>query len=341
MDMLIMLDSIKNALVISIFVFVMMVLVDYFNVLSRGRMNKAIKGGRFRQYSIASFLGATPGCLGAFTNVSFYVHGLISFGALVGGMVATSGDEAFVMLTMFPGQALLLFLILFVLGIVLAWVADKAAAFLKINLCQDCRLTSLHEGDAKDACFDKNAMKKPSLVRIMMLLLVIAFLVLVITGALGEEVVGWKKITFIVLLSITLFIFATVSHHYLKDHIWKHIAKKHLWKIFLWSLFALLFISIGLKYWNIESFVRSHMFWVLVIACLIALIPESGPHLVFVVLFAQGLVPFSVLLASSIVQDGHGMLPLLSYSVKDSVWVKMFNLFFGLLIGGGLYMLGM
>ncbi|MCK4348834.1 MAG: hypothetical protein KAW47_09485, partial [Thermoplasmatales archaeon] len=53
-------------------------------------------------------------------------------------------------------------------------------------------------------------------------------------------------------------------------------------------------------------------FWVLLIASLIAIIPEFGPHLVFVTMFAKGLIPFSVLLASSIVQDGHGMLPLLS-----------------------------
>lgn len=55
---------------------------------------------------------------------------------------------------------------------------------------------------------------------------------------------------------------------------------------------------------------------------------------------SMGLSAFSVLLASSIVQDGHGMLPLLSYSVKDSVLVKLFNLVFGLAIGGGLYLIG-
>jgi hypothetical protein len=63
------------------------------------------------------------------------------------------------------------------------------------------------------------------------------------------------------------------------------------------------------------------------------LIPESGPHLIFVTLFAEGLIPFSVLLTSSIVQDGHGMLPLLSYSVKDSVIIKAFNFFFGIILG--------
>ena len=77
--------------------------------------------------------------------------------------------------------------------------------------------------------------------------------------------------------------------------------------------------------------------WVLLIASLVAVIPESGPHLIFAVMFSKGLIPFSVILASSIIQDGHGMLPLLSYSVRDSMLIKLFNLVFGLIIGIILY----
>jgi len=82
------------------------------------------------------------------------------------------------------------------------------------------------------------------------------------------------------------------------------------------------------------------MIWVLLLGALIGLIPESGPHLIFVMMYAQGLIPFSVLFATSFVQDGHGMLPLLSYSLKDSVLIKVFNVVFGLLSGGILFALG-
>jgi len=67
---------INHSAMITIFVFVMMLIVDYINVLTKGDMEKALKGGRSRQYAIASFLGATPGCLGAFANVSFSFHHL-------------------------------------------------------------------------------------------------------------------------------------------------------------------------------------------------------------------------------------------------------------------------
>jgi hypothetical protein len=57
-------------------------------------------------------------------------------------------------------------------------------------------------------------------------------------------------------------------------------------------------------------------------------------------MFANGLVPFSILLTNSIVQDGHGMLPLFSYSVKDAFIVKMFNLMFAIAIGLPLLIVG-
>jgi hypothetical protein len=83
------------------------------------------------------------------------------------------------------------------------------------------------------------------------------------------------------------------------------------------------------------------MTWVLLLGALVAIIPESGPHLIFVLLFAKGLIPFSVLVASSIVQDGHGMLPLLAYTIKDSILIKIINFVIGLSIGLALYFVGL
>ncbi len=128
----------KHALMISFFVFVMMLLVDFVDTASKRRISDIIKGGRWRQYTLASFFGSTPGCLGAFMNVSLYVHSLISFSAIVGGMITTSGDEAFVMLAQFPGTALVLFGLLFVLGILFAWISDKAVKILGITPCESC-----------------------------------------------------------------------------------------------------------------------------------------------------------------------------------------------------------
>jgi hypothetical protein len=87
--------------------------------------------------------------------------------------------------------------------------------------------------------------------------------------------------------------------------------------------------------------VRAHPTWALLAAALVGILPESGPHLVFVMLFAQGAIPFSVLVASSVVQDGHGMLPLLAESRREFVRVKAVNLVAGLLLGGALALAGL
>jgi hypothetical protein len=59
-----------------------------------------------------------------------------------------------------------------------------------------------------------------------------------------------------------------------------------------------------------------------------------------VTLFAQGPLPFAILLANSVVQDGHGTLPLLAVSRRAFLWLKLVNIAFGLLLGvGGLYLL--
>jgi len=335
---------VKHSAMITVFVFVMMLIVDYLNVLTNGRMSTAIKGSRWRQYTMSSFLGATPGCLGAYLNVSFYVHGLMSFGAIVGGMVATSGDEAFVMLALFPKQALILFGMLFLLGIVLAWLTDKIAPLLNIKPCVECKLQQVHTVDTCN-CFDKENITKNlfhiSFLRAAFLTVAVLFLIALTTGLIGPPSWGWKRLTLTILVAIAMVIVGSVPNHYLREHIWHHIAKKHLWRVFLWSFFAILIVEVGFKFWNLEAFVKSHTAWIGIIAVLVAMVPESGPHLIFVMMFSQGLIPFSILLASSIVQDGHGMLPLLSYTIKDSILIKVFNLVFGIIFGLIFYLIGL
>jgi len=337
------LDVLTSALMVSTFVFVMMLIVDYINVWSRGKMGTAIRGGRWRQYTMASFLGATPGCLGAFMNVSFYIRGLLSFGAMVGGMIATSGDEAFVMLALFPRITLLLVALLFVLGILFAWLADKIAAALKIVPCQECELAPVHIEDEDCRCFEPRVLRnfpRISLQRAALISLLVLFIVAIGIGLLGPVAWNWQRIALFSLLLVTLAIISTVPEHFLRAHIWEHIVKRHLWRVFLWTFFALLFVNIGFSYWNLEAFVKAHMGLVLLLGALIGIVPESGPHMIFVIMFNAGLVPFSVLFTSSFVQDGHGMLPLLSYTIKDSILIKLFNLIFGLALGLILYLVG-
>ncbi|HDR51965.1 MAG TPA: hypothetical protein ENN90_10175, partial [Mariniphaga anaerophila] len=124
-----------------------------------------------------------------------------------------------------------------------------------------------------------------------------------------------------------------VPNHFLKEHLYNHILKKHLLRIFLWTWGAFLVLHFVESNLALTSLLQNNLNTVLLISVLIGIIPESGPHLMFVTLFSQNLVPFSILLANSIVQDGHGMLPLLAESRKDFLKVKIINMLIGLLVG--------
>ncbi|MBU1076750.1 MAG: arsenic efflux protein [Spirochaetes bacterium] len=336
--------SLKNGIMITFFVFMMMMMIDYLSVLTKGKMDRLIKGGKFRQYFMASFLGATPGCLGAFMNVSFYIRGLLTFGALLGGMIATSGDEAFIMLSLFPGKALLLISILFMIGILSAIIIDKLLPALKIKLSRECQFSGIHKEDTC-RCFNIKEVigqiKRISFVRLLLMVMIASAVYAVFKGFIGHDNEwGWERITFLVLSGLAGFIVITVPDHFLEEHIWNHIVKKHIGKIFLWSFSAILLVELGLKFLDLEAFLSSNMVLVLLIAGLVGIIPQSGPHMIFIMMFSRGLIPFSVLLTSSIIQNGHGMLPLLSYSIKDSLLIKLINFIIGIGIGYIVLLLG-
>ena len=114
---------------------------------------------------------------------------------------------------------------------------------------------------------------------------------------------------------------------------WDHVLKKHLLNIFLWTLGALFAIRVLEVFVDVPSLVRGNYVVVLILASLAGLIPQSGPHLVFVTLYAQGAIPLGILVANSVVQDGHGTLPLLAVSKRSFIRLKLINLLFGLVLG--------
>jgi len=328
-------EVIRTAALVTGFVLAMMLAIEYLNVVTRGRWHRVIAGSRWKQYVVATFLGATPGCLGAFAAVAMYTHGLLSAGALVGTMISTSGDEAFVMLALFPERALMLMGILWVLGIATAVVVDVLAG--RRLAAQIPGHFELHPVEQCE-CFASGQLmsqwKNCIPARGILAVALGAFLLAVAAGDLGPGEWDWERVSLVAIAGFALFVVATVPDHFLEEHLWGHVVLRHGLRIFLWTLGALVAVQVLLRGVALEQVVRANRFAILVAACLVGLIPESGPHLVFVTMFAQGLVPFSVLLASSIVQDGHGMLPLLAHSRKEFLWVKGVNFACGLLVGG-------
>jgi hypothetical protein len=159
------------------------------------------------------------------------------------------------------------------------------------------------------------------------------FLVLLLAGDIGPDTWNWKKIIFLLVTSFELFIALTVPDHFLVKHLWGHVIRKHFLRVLAWTFGAFLVIHVGLEFLHLEDLVRENLFSILILAVVVGIIPESGPHILFITLYATGHIPASILLASSITQDGHGSLPLLAETRTDFIRMKGVNVVLGLIVG--------
>jgi hypothetical protein len=334
--------ALGTALTITWFVAVMMILVEYGNVLSVDRMRAALSGSRWTQVVVAALLGATPGCLGAFVVVALYLHRSVRLGAVVACMIATSGDEAFVMLALFPRTALLLTLALLVLGIAAGVLTDAvAASALSIESCGGM---VIHDTAQACKCFDpatiRGQLRRPSAIRFSLTITLVLLMLAMLAGWMGPTHWNWVRVTFLILSSCALFVVVTSPEHFVAEHLWRHVMVRHVPRIFLWTFGSMTVVAVLHSSLDGASLLRDNPWLTLVGAAALGLIPESGPQLIVVMLYAAGSVPFSILLANSVVQDGHGMLPLLAHSWRDFLKVKAINLVVGVLAGAVLLLAG-
>ena len=331
-----------DSLMITGFVAAMMLLIEYLNVLSGGRWSQRLARGRFGQYLLASLLGVVPGCLGSFTVVALYSHGAVSFGAVVAAMFATSGDEAFVMLALIPKAALALTAILFVLGI-LAGVAVDFVIGKRSNAWPRCPALVVHPEEKTRRLSPAQVLeqwKDCTAARGILTVALLLFAGAIAAGQIGPPAWNWIRVSLLTVSAASLFVVVTVPDHFLDEHLWRHVARKHVPRIFLWTLAALAASGPIEHLLKVGGGAAGSKWLLLLMACAIGLIPESGPHLIFVTLYAQHAIPFGVLLGSSIVQDGHGMLPMLAHSRRAFFAVKAVNFILGLGTGAAAMSLG-
>lgn len=313
-------DAFKESIEICALVILMMTLIEIFNVCTQGKMFHSLEKHKGRQIVTSAALGLIPGCLGGFAGVSLYSHRMIGFGALLSTLIATTGDEAFIMLAKFPGTALMMMCGLFVLGIGIGALTEIIVGSMQkkgkmmnigadrsrddnyeIHSC-DC---GHHHGEeyshhGEDGLEDVECCHHHDE-----------------AGHHHEEGChhhekGKEHVNH-----------AHNLRHFLEEHVWKHVIKRHLPTIFAWTFGVLALFGILSIYIDIETWIKGNIWLMLVIAVAAGLIPESGPHLVFVSMFAAGILPFPVLLANCISQDGHACLPLIAENKRSWLTVKI------------------
>ena len=342
-------DVLRNSILIAGLVVVMMMMIESLNIESRGRFFSGLGRSRVAQVLFSAFLGAIPGCMGGFASVSLYTHRMISFGALIAMMIASSGDEAFVMLAMIPKDAAWIFLSIFVIAVIAGLVVD--AVHDRVHDEKHCHCGDHMHCEEPYEVHEEDTCSHPELDmeehhhgrhltwrRALMFAGTLVFIVALATGMLEHEheeeaAAGginllsedWMNMLFAGLSIIMLGVLAFASDHFVEEHLWHHIVVKHLPRIFAWTLGVLLIVGVLLHYVDISTWISDNTAIMIVLATLVGIIPESGPHMLFVTLYATGIVPLPVLLASCISQDGHASLPLLAESTRSFARAKAIN----------------
>lgn len=270
MDFTFLLDALKEASILTLIVIALMFGIEACNFSTKGRMFTFLHRSQAGQILFSALFGAIPGCVGGYFTISMYSKKMFTFGAVLAMAIATTGDEAFVMLTMFPKTALIIMAGLFVGGIVCGLVMDKIHSFYidKDAAECDCPETELEQVE---------------------------------------------------------------EHHSLKHKLIHTI--KHGMKIFLWTFCIMAIVEGANQFVDIEAWVSDNVFLMIVLAALIGCIPQSGPHLAFVTLFASGVLPLPVLLASCVSQDGHAGLPLIAASQKEFFKLKAIKFVLAIILG--------
>ena len=357
-----MVEVIRNSILITGLVVIMMMMIESLNIESRGLIFSGLRRTRAGQVTVAALLGLVPGCIGGFAAVSLYTHRILSFGALIAMMIASCGDEAFMMLAMFPQKAMLIFILLFVLSVACGMLVDfiREKIFRKRNidpsaadgLPEDDRF-EIHEHDHGTAGGDNRGKRHIGWKRAVMFIGIAVFIAALVTGRLGHEHMDgdhmhrhaaltldllsedWMYVIFAILSLVMLGVLCFASDHFVEEHLWHHIVKRHLPVIFAWTFGVLAVLEIGMQHIDIENWISSNTALMVLLAVGVGIIPESGPHMVFVTLYASGIVPFPVLLASCIAQDGHSSLPLLAESKSSFFKAKLVSCTVALAAGFG------
>ncbi len=330
-------DPVRHAILITSFVMVIMLIIEYLNVQTRGSWSKHLRSSSWLQILFAGFFGILPGCLGTFTVVSLYAHRVMNFASLVTVMIATFGDEAFIMMAMIPETYLFITVIILGLAITTGFVLNLIPGIARYQPFHEGHRFHIHTDDHQCSCFRKELiipqLLKVTFTRALLILGFMFFIILVSIGEIGPNEWDWVRIVLFVSGLVTLLIVTTVPEHFLTNHIWEHIIKKHFLRIFLWTLGTLIVLHFIEDRLEIQGWISSNLFWVILLAAGVGLLPTSGPHLVFISLFVSGTIPLSVLLVNSIVQDGHGSLPLLAESKRSFIYMKFINLLIAIVIG--------
>ena len=300
------------------------------------------------QVPIAAFLGMLPGCGGAIVVVTQFVHGKISFGALVAVLISTMGDASFLLIASEPQTAALVLSVSTLSGIIFGYLLDKfhGPGFLKPDPNDDT-------ADAPSTCRVHKG-KIPGILNWSWRLLLLPGLILGLLAAFQVDVDGlfgewaiYQPATWLgftgAIVCLLLWLYQPPGYSWAVNSSDKNTTGSRLldmvanetsfvtaWVITGFLCFELVVYFTGL---NLQSLFESLGFMTIALAILIGFIPGCGPQIITTTLYLQGLVPLSAQLANAISNDGDALFPALALAPKASLYATLYSALPAVVVG--------
>jgi hypothetical protein len=301
------------------------------------------------QVPMAAFLGALPGCGGAIIVVTQFVHGQVSFGALVAVLIATMGDAAFLLIAKQADIAVLVYSLSMGAGIVSGYIINRFHGYDYMKSDS----TSINTTDR----FMISKLPK-AIVNAFWLLLIPGSLLGILAAAQfdTDSLFGifspLEPTKYLGFLGAILCIVAWFSQPVnswsarfsekieiknIKDTVVGETSFISVWVIvgFLVYELCVYFSGLDLKAQFVSLGALAPLF-----AIVIGFIPGCGPQILVTTLYLNGIVPLSSQLANAISNDGDALFPALALAPKAAIRATLYSALPAAIIGYSALMLG-
>ena len=312
---------------VSVFVAITLFVFLYFEKSKKYSLSKFFKNNVNLQIPIAGFLGAIPGCGGAIIVVTQYLQGNITFGCLVAVLTSTMGDAAFLILAKQPINALLIFSICMIVGIISGFLVN----YIMPNKRASMNVTkiNLKLGEIQNKYH-------LSLYRFWLLIFIPGFFL----GILSQFQINLVKI-----LNFDIYYFLGYSGALLAMFIWainpfsdkaisldtsRNIQSKGIDMtnfVTVWVIIGFLVFDLGIYFTGIDF---KELFDVMLpltplLAIFIGFIPGCGPQILTATLYLNGYIPFSAEIGNAISNDGDALFPAIAICPKDAILATIYS----------------
>ena len=299
----------------------------YFDRSKTYSLSNFFKNNVNLQIPIAGFLGAIPGCGGAIIVVTQYLQGNITFGCLVAVLTSTMGDAAFLILAKQPTNALLIFSICMIVGIITGFLVN----YIIPNKRSSTNVTkmNLKLGEIQNKYH-------LSLYRFWLVIFIPGFFL----GILSQFQINLVKI-----LNFDIYYFLGCSGALLAMFIWainpfsdkaisvdtsRNIQSKGIDMtnfVTVWVIVGFLVFDIGIYFTGIDF---KKLFEVMLpltplLAIFIGFVPGCGPQILTATLYLNGYIPFSAEIGNAISNDGDALFPAIAICPKDAILATIYS----------------